>query len=91
MASIGTYVLSSQERADSHETDPKIASAHVLKLLGKLGSVQNFGTLLSMTGYSEALLREAVENLQRDGLVESHEDGLRLTEFGKKAHLIVAT
>jgi hypothetical protein len=90
MSSVGSYVLSINERAGGAEIDVKTACARVLKLLG-LKSETTFGALLSITGFPESLLREAISRLQHDELVEVKDDRLTLTELGYKAHLIVAT
>jgi hypothetical protein len=89
-SSVGSYVLSINERAGGAEIDVKTACARVLKLLGSQ-SETSFGTLLSATGFPESLLREAVSQLQSDELVEVKDQRLKLTELGYKAHLIVAT
>jgi hypothetical protein len=90
MSSVGSYVLSINERAGGEEIDVKTASARVLKLLGSQ-PVTSYGALLSATGFSESLLREALNRLRRDELVTGTDDRLALTGLGYKAHLIVAT
>jgi hypothetical protein len=90
MSSVGSYVLSINERATGAEIDVKTACARVLKLLGSK-SVTSFSALLSATGFSENLLREALGRLRRDELVMGPDEQLMLTDLGYKAHLIVAT
>jgi hypothetical protein len=90
MSSVGSYVLSINERTGGEEIDIKTACARVLKLLGSK-SVSSYGALLSATGFSESLLREALTRLRRDELVTGTDDMLALTDLGYKAHLIVAT
>lgn len=91
MSSVGTYVLSTQERPDA-DVDEKTAGATVLKLLGRSRKTpQTFGALLSLTGFSEELLRKSVDRLRADKLLKGGNDGLVLTDLGYKAHFIVAT
>jgi hypothetical protein len=90
MSSVGSYVLSINERAGGADIDIKTACARVLKLLGAQ-SETTFGALLSLTGFPEGLLRDAVNRLERDELVQVQNGKLALTELGYKAHLIVAT
>jgi hypothetical protein len=90
MSSVGSYVLSINERASGDDIDIKTASARVLKLLGS-PSMASFGALLSATGLSENLLLEVIERLQKDGLVSNTGGSVVLTDLGYKAHLIVAT
>jgi hypothetical protein len=90
MASVGSYVLSLNERAGGAEIDLKTACARLLKLLGSQ-PVTSFGALLSATGFPVALLRGAVDQLKKDDLVTGPDDQLKLTDLGYKAHFIVAT
>jgi hypothetical protein len=90
MSSFGSYVLSTNERASGTDVDLQTACARLLKTLGA-NSAMSFGALLSATGFSETLLRDALVRLQRDELVKGTDDKLVLTDLGYKAHLIVAT
>jgi DNA-binding IclR family transcriptional regulator len=91
MASVGSYVLSINERAGNADVDLKTVCANVLKLLGRAQAPMSFGSVLSQTGFPESLLRDAVTKLQNDRLVEEKADKLGLTSLGYKAHFIVAT
>jgi hypothetical protein len=90
MASVGSYVLSLNERAGGAEIDLKTACARLLKLLGSQPAT-SFGALLSATGFPVPLLRGAVDQLKKDDLVTGSDDQLKLTDLGYKAHFIVAT
>jgi len=90
-SSVGSYVLSGQDRANSSEIDPKIACARVLKFLGKMEGPQSVGALLSVTGFSEKVLGDAISLLSKDGLVRIDGDKLSLTDLGFKAQFIVGT
>lgn len=90
MASVGSYVLSINERAGEATIDKKTACARVLKLLGARTSMPH-DALLSETGFPADLLREVLDQLQRDELVVNADGQWTLTELGYKAHFIVAT
>lgn len=90
MATVGSYVLSINERSGSGSVDIKTACAHVLKLLGGQQGM-SFAALLSATGFPEELLREAVRQLQQEELVTGSDERWILTELGYQAHFIVAT
>ena len=90
-SNVGSYVLSTNERAGSAQADLQTACARVLKLLGGSQAGMSFGALLSATGFSESLLRQVIAKLAEDELVKGHDERYLLTELGFKAHLIVAT
>jgi len=86
---VGSYVLSGQDLVKSSEIDPKIACARILKLLGKMDGPQSGGALLSVTGFPEKVLSDAISLLSKDGLVKVDGDKLSLTDLGFKAQFIV--
>lgn len=88
MASIGSYILSTQDRIKG-EPDPKTAAAQALKLFGQ--QPRSVGELLSLTGWPEDFLRNTVMDLRSRELVEGTDDKLSLTDLGLKAQSIVAT
>jgi hypothetical protein len=89
-SNVGSYVLSTSERAVSGDVDLQTACAKVLKILGAQKAM-SLGALLSLTGFSVSLLRDVVAKLRKDELVAGSDDRLVLTDLGYKAHLIVAT
>ena len=89
IGSVGSYVLSEQDRAHSSEIDPKIACARILQLLGKMDGPQSVGTLLSVTGFPEKVLQDAISILSKAGLVKVDDNKLSLTDLGFKAQFIV--
>jgi len=89
-SNVGSYVLSTNERAVPGDVDVQTACARILKVLGAQKGM-SFLALLSVTGFSEGLLREAVSRLKTEELVAGSDERFELTELGYKAHLIVAT
>jgi hypothetical protein len=50
---------------------------------------QSVGALLSVTGFPEKVLYDAISLLSKDGLIKIDADKLSLTDLGFKAQFIV--
>ena len=91
MQNVGSYVLSLKDRLEERNVDPQVASAQVLKTLGRFQKPQTLGPLLSETRLTEADLLQILQALVQDNLVSVQNGEYSLTDLGYKAHLIVAT
>lgn len=88
MQSVGSY-LSREELSRRAGLDPTSASVIVLKELGP--QPKSFAALLSATAIPEAVLRQAIERLRAERLVDGNDGGYVLTDLGYKAQFVVAS
>jgi hypothetical protein len=88
MASIGSYILSTQQRT-KEEPDPQLAAGQILKLIGQK-QPRPLMDLVSVTSWSHDYVKTIVDQLRQQELVTGNDEALELTNSGFKAQFIVA-
>lgn len=88
MAQVGSYVLSLREGQERRELDPKAEAARILRLFGS--QPRTFVELLSASGLPEDFLKNVLDELRSQRLIEGPLERLSLTPLGHKAQYIVA-
>lgn len=85
---VGAYLNSRSESAGGENVDLNTISALLLKALGR--QAMSLDSLRSVMLLPDPVLREAIEELRRGGLIQGDEQRLELTPLGKRAQYVVS-